>query len=153
MKKEALFGVLMVCAMGTLFHFIYEWIPIFIFPQNESIFEHTKLVVFPFILYGTYYLIRYKDDRRTSFSSLLSAMVISILIIITGYYTYSGFIGKNIDAVNIILYYIGVIAGFLFFYKKKTLFSFHNSIIYFIIIFIMIVVWSYFPPDLAFFWS
>lgn len=153
MKKEALFGVFMVCAMGTLFHFIYEWIPIFVFPQNESIFEHTKLVVFPFILYGTYYLIRYKEDRRASFSSLISAMVISIIIIITGYYTYSGFIGKNIDAVNIILYYIGVIAGFLFFYKKKTLFSFHNSIIYFIIIFIMIVVWSYFPPDLAFFWS
>lgn len=153
MKKEALFGVLMVCAIGTLFHFIYNWIPIFIFPQNESIFEHTKLVIFPFIIYGIYYLIRNKQDRRITFSSLISAIFVAIAIIVMGYYTYSGFIGKNIDAVNIILYYIGVIGGFLVFYKKKTLFSFYNSIIYCMILFIMIVVWSYFPPDLAFFLS
>lgn len=153
MKMETILGVLMVSALGTLFHFMYQWVPIFPFPHNESIFEHTKLIFFPFVGYGIYYLIRHKERRREAFASLVTAIFVAILVVVVGYYTYSGFIGKNMDAVNILLYYVAVMIGFLIFYKKKILFSYYNSIIYLIILFILIVIWTYFPPNLAFFWS
>lgn len=151
MKKLTIIGVLVVSALGTLFHFIYQWIPIFIFPSSESIFEHMKLIVFPFLFYFVGCLFFYKGDKANLFSSFITAILTSILCVIVFYYTYSGFIGKNIDVVNIIIYYVSVILGFIWIYKKKTLVSFSNSIIFLLILFILITVFSFYPPDLSFF--
>ena len=71
--------------------------------------------------------------------------------VIVSYYTYSGFIGKNIDAVNIILYFIGVAIGFVLIYKKKTLFSFSNSVIFLFILLTLVTLFSFLPPNLSFF--
>ncbi|MDE6660891.1 MAG: hypothetical protein K2J93_03580, partial [Anaeroplasmataceae bacterium] len=120
MKKLTIIGVLVVSILGTLFHFMYKWIPLFIFPMNESIFEHCKLILFPFIIYYLCCLFFYKEDKSRLFSSFVSAILVAIGIIITGYYTYSGILGFDVDAVNIILYYVAVIVGFVLIYKKKT---------------------------------
>ncbi len=141
----------MVSILGTLFHFAYDFIPIFFFPKNESIFEHTKLILFPFLIYGFSSLPFIKESRREYFASFISAIFISILFTIVSYYTYSGFIGSNIDVVNIILYYVSVLIGFYFIYKKKILMSFYNSIIYLIILLVLVIVFTYYPPELAFF--
>lgn len=151
MKKLTILGVLVVSALGTLFHFTYQWVPIFIFPSNESIFEHMKLIVFPFLLYFLGCLFFYKGDKASLFSSFVSAILTSILVVIVSYYTYSGFIGKNIDVVNIILYYVSILVGFIWIYKKKTLVSFSNSIIFLLVLFILVVVFSFYPPNLSFF--
>ncbi|MDE5856157.1 MAG: hypothetical protein K2H06_03825, partial [Anaeroplasmataceae bacterium] len=76
---------------------------------------------------------------------------LSIAIIIVGYYTYSGIIGYDIDAVNIILYYISVLIGFILIYKKKTFVSFSNSVIFLLIMIILVTVFSFYPPSLSFF--
>lgn len=151
MKKLTIIGVLVVSALGTLFHFIYQWFPIFIFPSSESIFEHMKLIIFPFMLYLLGCLIFYKGDKENLFSSFVSAIFTSMLCVIILYYTYSGFIGKQIDVVNIIIYYVSIIVGFIWIYKKKTLISFSNSIIFLLLLFILIIVFSYYPPNLSFF--
>lgn len=150
-KKFTIIGCIVVSALGTLFHFMYEWLPIPIFPQNESIFEHMKLVVFPYFIYFFFSLPLYKEDGRALFSSFFSAILISMLGIIVGYYTYSGFIGQSYDIVNIILYYIAIAVGFLFIYKKKTLVSFSNSVIFSIILVVLVLLFSIYPPKLSFF--
>ncbi len=151
MKKLTIIGFFMVCGMGTLFHFLYSYVPLILFPRNESIFEHMKLVVFPFFL--TFFMILpfYKEDGRALFSSFLTAILVSMSCIIIGYYTYSGFIGKNIDPINILLYYISIFIGFGFIYKKKTLISFSNSVIFSLILFIAILTFSFYVPNLSFF--
>lgn len=151
MKKLTIIGVLVVSALGTLFHFMYEWVPIFIFPSNESIFEHMKLIVFPFILYCLCCMPFYKEDRGQLFSFFVSAIFVSMSIVIVSYYTYSGFIGRNIDVVNILLYFVAIIVGFVLIYKKKTLVSFSNSVIFLIILCALITMFSFYPPSLSFF--
>lgn len=151
MKKLAIIGFLSVSALGTLFHFMYEWLPIFIFPSSESIFEHMKLVLFPFLLFIATVLPFYKEDKGVLFSSCVTAIFISMATIIVSYYVYSGFLGFNVDAVNIILFYAGILVGFYFIYKKKTLISVSNSVIFLLIALILVVVFSFYPPDLGFF--
>ena len=150
MKKLTIIGFLSVSALGTLFHFMYEWLPIFIFPINESIFEHMKLVLFPFLLFIAATLPFYKD-KGVLFSSSVTAIFVSMACIVVSYYVYSGFLGFNVDAVNIILYYVGILVGFYFIYKKKTLISVSNSVIFLLIALILVVVFSFYPPDLGFF--
>lgn len=151
MKKYCIIGVLIVSVLGTLFHFGYTLLPIFIFPKNESIFEHTKLILFPFLLYLFASLPFYKESRETLFSNFVFAIICSIMFIIIFYYTYSGVLGKNIDFINIVLYYLGVIFGFIIIYKKKTPLDFSNSIIFIIILIILTVTFTYYPLDIPFF--
>lgn len=151
MKKLSIIGVLVVFALGTLFHFLYKWAPLFIFPMNESIFEHCKLILFPFLIYMCCCLPFYKEDKDKLFSSFISAILISIIVVIMVYYTYSGILGYEIEAVNIGLYYIAVSIGFFCIYKKKTLISFSNSIVFLIILLILFILFSFYPPNLDFF--
>lgn len=61
MKKYCIIGVLIVSVLGTLFHFGYTLLEIFIIPKNESIFEHTKLILF---LFYSIYLRVYHFTKR-----------------------------------------------------------------------------------------
>ena len=93
----------------------------------------------------------YKEDKKRLVSSFIFAIFVSIAFIIVAYYTYSGFLGFNVDAVNIILFYLAVLLGFFFIYKKMTPIGFSNGIIFLMILIILTVVFSYYPPDLSFF--
>ncbi|MDE6655489.1 MAG: hypothetical protein K2J85_00690, partial [Anaeroplasmataceae bacterium] len=108
MKKLTIIGVLVTSVLGTLFHFMYEWVPLLIFPINESIFEHCKLIIFPYLIFYFCSIPFYNEDKTALFSSFVSAIFTSLAIMIILYYTYSGFLGFNVDAVNIIIYYIAV---------------------------------------------
>ncbi len=151
LKKITILGILFVSLLGTAFHFLYPYIPIFIFPKNESIFEHLKLLFYPFLIYGVISLFFVKENKKEYFSNLIAGMMISILFTVVAYYSYSGIIGKNIDVVNIIIFIVAVILGFGTAYFKKIPLGFSNSIIYMLIILILLVVWTYYPPSLAFF--
>lgn len=151
MKKICILGVLIVAILGTLFHFLYQYVPSFIFPKNESIFEHLKLVLFPFLIYGLISIFFIKDDKPRYFASIVSAIVVSMLFVVVSYYVYSGILGFNVMWVDILIFYLAVMLGFYFVYKKKLLFSFNNSIIALIIILICVILFTYLPPDLAFF--
>ena len=53
LKTYAILGFIFVAALGTLLHFTFEWsnqnrIVAFFSAVNESMWEHLKLLVFPF---------------------------------------------------------------------------------------------------------
>ena len=54
MKRLCCVGALMTALLGTGLHFLYTWQPIALFglfaPVNESVWEHLKLLVWPFLL-------------------------------------------------------------------------------------------------------
>ena len=77
--------------LGFLFHYIYEWVPWkpwgWLFPINESMWEHTKLAIWPSILlYGIEIGALYKKNKMIIIAiiHLFTAVSVSMLAF---YYT------------------------------------------------------------------
>jgi hypothetical protein len=110
---------LLACGLGALLHFVYEWsgenllVGLFC-PVNESTWEHLKLVFYPIFLVSIpeYFLLHKQADifLCTKFLSALLGMGLTVVL----FYTYVGVYGKNVDAVNIILYFIAMAAAYIF---------------------------------------
>lgn len=147
------FSYFIVCGLGVLFHFAYDILDVpflkIIFPSNESIFEHMKLIVFPALLFTLFDVLYTKD--KDAFKVNMFALVVALIFQIGSYYTYSGIIGKNIDFVNISLFFISFMIYFYIRYKKITLFNRANSVIALIIIILLIEVFTFKPLDISFF--
>lgn len=142
-----------VSILGVLFHFAYDVLdfPLLkvVLPFNESIFEHTKLIVFP-ALFFTIFDILYSGEEK-SLQINVFAMIIALIFLINAYYTYSGIIGKNIDFVNIGLFLISFFIYFYIRYKKITPFDKTNSVIILFIIILLIEIFTFKPLDIPFF--
>lgn len=125
LKKAEFFSFLAASLLGVLFHFVYEWtgnnkIAGLFFPVNESTWEHLKLVFFPILLVSAieYYLLPQKPPNficTKFFSALLGMFAVVVL-----FYTYSGVLGRTIDAVNIIIYFISMAIAYLYSYRRLS---------------------------------
>lgn len=91
-----LIGIPVIFVVSGLWHFLYKlsgnFFPIgYIAPVNESIFEHTKLSVFPIFLWFSLYAAINKDKIKIGpflEAGLISA-VVSMFLIIFLYYFYT----------------------------------------------------------------
>lgn len=137
-------------AFGVLGHFAYDFlgqqtvVGLF-FPVNESTWEHLKLLFFPMLicLLAGYLIIRNhaspsysngsgKKDKICSSCYMLGAflgLVSGMLLIVILFYTFQGIIGYNLDWLNIVIYFIGVIGAYIIFYSYSTL-PFSNTFVY-----------------------
>ena len=110
-KLICLAGFIWISLLGTLLHFTYEWsgcnsfIGLFS-AVNESVWEHMKLLFFPTAVFS---IILYPFFRKR-FPSFLTAwgfaVFTAMLLQTSVFYTYSGIVGKNIPAVDILLFYV-----------------------------------------------
>lgn len=127
MRKEmklSIWGFLFVGLLGTLFHFVYDWLgqwPIvgLFFPVNESIWEHMKLLFFPVVLWWLIDGAMRKSKNRV-FASRMWALNLALLFIPVAYYTYSGIIGQRYSWVDIGIFFI---ADALYFWLTKRFLS------------------------------
>jgi len=162
LKTNVIWGIIFVSIVGTLFHFIYEWsgnnILVSLFaPINESIWEHTKLIFFPMLIYS----FSISKKMHIEYPSINSAMIlggfIGVALIIILFYTYSGIMGFHTTFVDISIFYISVIAAFLFAYKLTISCKVHNysCIIYFlqIMMIYLFVFFTFYPPNIQLFIS
>lgn len=118
-------GMIFVSVLGTVLHFAYQlsgnnFLVGLFTPVNESIWEHTKLIFFPMLLYGllgnTIQKNVYADIIYTS--TILGSLA-GVLLIIVAFYTYSGIIGYHLAFVDISIFYISVITAFYVTYKTS----------------------------------
>lgn len=154
MKKRILVAFVAISIMGILSHFAYDFFNIdmlkIIFPSNESLFEHTKLIIFPTLIYMIFdYFI--SKDKEKILSSYLAGIIVSVVFMISGFYTIYGIIGTNIDWINILLFFISVAIVIYYRYKKITLFDGANNVIALIILLIIIEIFTFYPTEIAFF--
>ncbi len=111
--KRNITAFFIISILGTLGHFLYEWsgrlyaVGLF-FPVNESTWEHLKLLFFPAIIYFSAEYFKLKPNLNCFISSTAISLLAGMVFIVVFYYTYSGVIGKNIDFLNILSYYLGV---------------------------------------------
>lgn len=160
LKSYILAGIIFVSFFGTLFHFVYEWsgnnffVGLFT-PINESIWEHTKLIFFPMLMYSFYLNKKAGIEYPCIRSAMASGALIGVALIIVLYYTYSGIIGFNVAPVDISIFYISVIASFLIVYKKSTSCKTDNynrlSQILQLLLLFLFIIFTNFPPDIPLF--
>lgn len=146
-ETYTLLGILVLFAVGSLFHFLYSLtgecfiIGLFV-PINESIFEHTKMVVLPvFIWWFIFYLFRKKDLFVNAwFTSALIAMISAIIAIPMLFYFYSQAFGIESLIIDILILLaslaIGQILG-LHYYRHGKGIEYHFAIFLMIVIIIL----------------
>lgn len=122
LKSYLILGIIFVSILGTLFHFAYKWSGNNIFfglftPINESIWEHTKLLFFPMLIYSFCLNKKTGKEYPCLNSAMISGMLSGVLMIIVMFYTYTDIIGFHTAFADIAIFYISVILAFYIAYK------------------------------------
>ncbi len=162
MSKKSITNIIIVSIAGTLLHFVYEWTgnnPIAgIFSAvNESTWEHLKLLFWPMTILSIIEYFLYYKNTTVFLLTRMCATLIGMTFIVVLFYTYTGVIGKNIDFINISLYFAAVILTFFLsnlFLKNKTFDGKRSNLIAAIIFTVFAVAFIVFtknPPDLGIF--
>lgn len=113
MLNLILISIPFLFVLGSLLHFAYDFtkqnklVGIFT-PVNESIFEHSKLLLYPLILFWGVGYIFFKNiiEIDSYFFAMLISTIISIITMISFYYTYKEIIGNEymwIDIFDLLL--------------------------------------------------
>ena len=104
------FGFAVTAFMGTVLHFLYEWLDKakWIAPfsgVNESTWEHMKLLFWPMLLFAIteYFFFR---DREDFWCIKLRGILCGLILIPILFYTYNGVIGKSPDWINITIFFV-----------------------------------------------
>lgn len=162
-KKAEILSFFLACILGVLFHFVYEWsgnnkiLGLFV-PVNESTWEHLKLIFLPILILSiieyALFGMAYKNFICGKFLSILVGMVVTVVL----FYTYLGVYGKNVDAINIIIYFIAMASAYLFGYhfiyvKQKNCHSSSLCLGGVIILLMLFWVFTAFPPEIGLFVS
>ena len=122
LKRYTIKGIIFVIITGALAHFVYEWtgdnfIIGFLFPINESVWEHMKLCFFPMLLYFFYMDYKLADDYPCITSSAMFGVLLSTFLVPVLFYTYSGILGYTITFFDIGTFIVSVLLSFLAVYK------------------------------------
>lgn len=112
--KKNIIAFSVIGIVGTLSHFVYEWSGEnaflgLIFPVNESVWEHLKLIFFPALIYFVIEYILLSEKPHNYISAAITGVFCSMLSVVVLYYTASGILGRNIDFINIVIYFIALI--------------------------------------------
>lgn len=159
-KSYIIAGILFVSAFGTFLHFAYDLsgnniLVGLLTPINESIWEHTKLLFFPMLLYALFLIKKLKDEYPCIGSAMMSATFLGILLIIILFYTYSGIIGHRVAFVDISIFYISVITSFYIAYQLTLSCKMEpfTMLLHFLTILLicLFLVFTFKPPDIPLF--
>lgn len=172
MKKSSSFTIGKICVhtiilsiVASISHFAYEWSGKNRFiglwnPVNESIWEHLKLMFFPFLLWWIiiYVLRKRQDDRITNtwYVSAAVALIIAPLTVLLLYYGYSSALGMDSSVLNMLLTGVGyfvalwIAAHLLNFSQPDTWIMFLTLTV--VVVMLIVFLWFTFnPPQLPIF--
>ncbi len=164
-ERDLFVSIPLLFLVGSVFHFVFKWFGSLyflapFFPINESIWEHTKLLVLPLFLFYLLYYFLYKNkyllDKESWFTSLLVSISVSVLTMIVFYYTYSGVLGKNIAFVNVFSLLFSLFLGQILaskFYNEKKKVSFKVLLFSFIFLFVFYLIMTFYPFKIPLFYD
>ncbi len=162
--KKNISAFLIISILGTISHFVYALtgenrIIGLIFPVNESVWEHLKLIYFPSLLYfAIEYFFIGKEIKNYTVASI-KGIFCGMLSVVVLFYTLNGILGKNIDFLNILIFFIAVFTEL----KKRNQiilcdkeYSKTAKLLYysaFIVTGLLFMLWSFQQPNLNIFVS
>lgn len=122
LRKIEIIGGAFGVVVGTLLHFTYQWsgknFVVGIFSTvNESVWEHTKLVFFPILLFGIIEFFLLRGRVKNFFCAKAAEAFITVIFLIVFFYTYTGALGVESLIVDILSFVVAVILGKWLSYK------------------------------------
>lgn len=111
-KKDRL-AFFTIAVLGSVNHFLYEWtksaVVALFCPVNESVWEHLKLLVFPFLFWSVgVYICRKCAGASVYFYCRLLAVLNGMLWMVILFYTYTGVIGRSFLPVDILIFFVSI---------------------------------------------
>lgn len=115
-----LLGIPVLFFVGSFFHYLFQLSgkhPLIglISPINESVWEHTKMVVLPMILWWSIFYFTHGDqfsiDIDPWFTGLLLSLLVSIIAMPVLYYFYTEAFGVSLLWVDILILLIALALG------------------------------------------
>ena len=158
-RNLEIIGFFVVSALAIGFHFLYDATGSAILgaiaPVNESIWEHIKIVFFPFLIWTIVEMLILKPESKYDFIKAKSYALLAIpIMLIVFFYTYSGILGYSVTAIDVASTFLYIALAFLisyYAYKNSWTFLSNTAMIFALIILIMLILFTYFPPRLALF--
>jgi len=163
MKKTKIIGVFIIFLLAFISHFLYKWVPNIVFsilfPVNESIWEHMKLIVTPVLIFSIfeYFYYRKKNIKMNNF--LLSygiSSFVGIVVYLLMYIPLDNIFGYKPYIAISLLFIIYILIQFISYYiiNSKNI-KYSNIIGLFIILFMYIIFgyFTYFPLYISLFYD
>lgn len=165
-KKKILYwqigAILFTWILGTLLHFTYEWsgqnnfVGIFS-AVNESTWEHLKLAFFPMLVFSIIEGILIYKKTNNYIEAKAISMFLSIFLITTIFYTYTGILGINLAIIDIFIFLASVLVAEWLSYKmmirnnESTLLSKTLSILIVLFLLICFITFTFNTPQVQLF--
>jgi hypothetical protein len=155
-------GALFIIILGTMLHFTFKWsgnnplVAVFS-ADNESVWEHLKLVFWPTLLYALIEFVPLRGKANNFVFAKTAELYLMIALIPTIFYTYTAFIGESL-AIDIGSFMVVAVVGQLFSYKLLTVRQFPRwvtwvSLFFFALLLVLFVVFTFYPPHFQLFFD
>ena len=161
LRKAELIGIIVTCLLAPLFHFIYEWSGSNYFvgmfsAVNESVWEHSKIIYFPFLFYAIAEYFIVKPDFKRFWASKAVALAFLPLVMMAFFYTYTGIFGVELLIVDIISTLVWLFFAFLISYnlyksQRRLEVFFGWFAVLFILLLAVELLFTAFPPGIPLF--
>lgn len=122
MKRRWLFVFFLTAAAGAALHFLYDLWPnaltAILAPVNESVWEHLKLLYWPFLA-AAFHLARGAADSRRSWCALLIGVLAAPVLLLGAYYPLACGFSLHGLVLDILLYLLSLAGGFFLAYRLQ----------------------------------
>lgn len=121
--KFEVISTIFIILIGALLHFTFDWSnqnPIVgtFSAVNESVWEHLKIVFFPFLLTTILGYLYTKPLTNNYICAKTKGILLTLSFIVVFFYTYSGIIGNHYPIIDIISFIVAIIVGEYYTYKN-----------------------------------
>lgn len=157
MKKIKLISVYVIFILSFFSHFIYDMFPntlfSILFPVNESIWEHMKLITTPVIIYMIVEYIIYRKKNITYNNFILSyaiSIIIGIIFYLTIYLPIHYILGHSLLFAIALLFITFVIIEYISYKFMNFKVIKHNTLIgilMILLLYILFGIFTYYPPE------
>lgn len=153
-------SILTVIILGSLSHFLYEFsgkrvIFALFCPVNESVWEHLKLLFFPFLLITILNWYQKRPPVLAFFYHRFLGIICAMFATLILFYTYTGIIGRHFLIADLTIFVFSVIFAFYIsqYFQRKRLLPPTQEVVFFlwILLSICFFVFTCYPPDIALF--
>ena len=159
MKKSYICGCIFTIIIGAILHFTFAWsnenffVALFS-PVNESVWEHLKLLFFPYILYMIIEFFINEKEVSYYLTAKTIGLFSGMLFLPILFYTYTYLLGDNYLILDIITFMLSVIISYVISYyihKNQVCNLTIISLLSFIFLFFLIDYYTFHPPSLKIF--
>lgn len=149
LSRRMLTAFVLTTLAGVLLHFLYDLLPnvlsALISPVNESIWEHLKVIYWPYL--AAMFIVTGKAGRKKRGSWLFTLLVISVAMLVIGY-VYHISLGQDSLFFDIGLYVVLMALGFILPGRLKPLRGRSGPLVVLTVLLgAAIVLFTFLPPD------